>query len=130
METQARIPSEYRNISLQSYLVELDGKYPSYPTSAVEFILQMCEIHLPPHKLSVSGINYVNRSQRNICLLHGFWYNHQALIKVTDQTKNVIMTLFKTYFVDDATQQDVDMLCYKALGSLEVSPPHPKKARS
>ena len=120
---------------LHCELFEMDGKFPFYPTSAVDFIVRMAEIPFPLHQLPVFGITRKHRlmdlSSEDTCR---FFSEFDGIIKragvLTDELKMVILEFFDIQFVFDTTHQDIDVLCYEAFGDLNVNEPPAKKTKS
>ena len=118
-------------------LVELDRTYAVLPTNAVDFIVRMTEIPLPANQLPVFGARYTDRlGQLSNEETLTFCQDFDAIIKrvgtLNDDVKNIVLDFFNIKFMDDASNLDIDLLCYQAFGNLDASPTPPpaKKSRA
>ena len=111
--------------SLRTRLNEFENQFTYWPVQIADFVVRMAEIPLPVHQLPIIGSKQANRvvelSDEETIVV----YNHinnllNKFNPLHDECKNIIIEFFDIVFVPDATQQDVDVLCYEAFGDLDT----------
>ena len=111
--------------SLRTCLNAFENQFSYWPVQIADFVVRMAEIPLPVHQLPVIGSKQANRvvelSDEETIVV----YNHinnllNKFNPLHDECKNIIIEFFDIVFVPDATQQDVDVLCYEAFGDLDT----------
>ena len=112
--------------SLHTHLNVFENQFTYWPVQIADFVIRMAEIPLPVHQLPIIGSKQAHRvvelSDEETILL----YNHidqliQKFNPLYDEYKNIILDFFNIVFIPDATEQDVDVLCFKAFGDLDAS---------
>ena len=121
-----KMEAEYANHELSYQLNKLDIEFIFWPVQIADFVTRMAEISLPPHQLPIIGPIKANRvvelsNEETVLIYQRLNSLFNKFEPLTDKYKNTILEYFDITFIPDATQQDVDILCFEAFGDLDAS---------
>ena len=110
--------------SIHTHLNVFQTQFTYWPVQIADFVVRLAEIPLPVHQLPIIGSKEAHRVVELSDEETVVAYNHinNLLNKFTplhDECKNIIIQFFDIVFVPDATQQDVDVLCFEAFGNVD-----------
>ena len=111
---------------LSHELNKFDAEFTFWPVQIADFVVRMAEIPLPSQQLQLIGSIKANRvvelsNEETVLFYQRLSSLFNKFEPLTDKYKNTILEYFDITFIPDATQQDVDILCFEAFGDLDAS---------
>ena len=131
MFTTRHTPTENMNVyqemqvnTLRTLLRDFETQFTFWPVQIADFVVRLGEIPLPLHQLPVVGLVKANRvvelsDEETLLIYNDIETFFKKFTPLTARYKEVIIDFFDITFIPDATQQDVDVLCYEAFGNLD-----------
>ena len=110
--------------TLHTLLRDFETQFTFWPVQIADFVVRLGEIPLPLHQLPVVGLVKANRvvelsDEETLLIYNDIETFFKKFTPLTARYKEVIIDFFDITFIPDATQQDVDVLCYEAFGNLD-----------
>ena len=110
--------------TLHTLLRDFETQFTFWPVQIADFVVRLGEIPLPLHQLPVVGLVKANRvvelsDEETLLIYNDIDTLFKKFTPLTARYKEVIIDFFDITFIPDATQQDVNVLCYEVFGNLE-----------